>query len=113
VTFQSVSIARAASSTAQLQAEKARLNARDQIFSDWQRFSASLIKIRAAQAQVEAAVRAAQVARDRYAAGVTTQLELITADRDLFSAEVSQIQARTELAIARASLRISSGRPVK
>lgn len=98
--------------TARLGAEKARLAARDQIHSDWQRFNASLQKVGAAQAQVQAATRAAQVARDRYAVGAATQVDVIQAERDVFTAELGQIQAKTELATARASLRISAGRPL-
>jgi outer membrane protein TolC len=97
---------------ADLAAEKARLQSRDQIHSDWQRFNSSLTKLDAAKAQQQAAERAAQVARDRYAAGAATQLDVIAAERDLFSAEVGQIQARTELAAARLGLRISSGQPL-
>ncbi len=98
--------------TAVLVSEKTRLAARDAIYSDWQRLKAALIKVQAAQAQVEAARRADQVAHDRYAVGAATQLEVITAERDLFGAEVSQTAARTELASARLSLRLSSGRPL-
>lgn len=98
---------------ANLALEKTKLQVRDQVHSDWQRFNAALIKIEAAKAQVQAASRAAQVARDRYAAGAGTQLEQIQAERDVFGAEVGQIQARTELASARASLHISAGLPVQ
>ena len=103
----------AAASLARLALERSELQARDQIHSDWQRLNASLIKIEAAAAQVTAASRAAQVARDRYTAGAGTQVDVIQAERDLFSAEVGQIQARTELASARASLRISAGLPLE
>ena len=96
-----------------LAGERARLQARDQINSDWQRLQAALIKIDAAKSQVEAAQRATQVARDRYAAGAATQVDVIQAERDVFGAEVSQIQARTELATARASLRISAALPLE
>ncbi|MFZ5444523.1 MAG: TolC family protein [Myxococcota bacterium] len=98
---------------AALGADRARLVARDQVNSDWQRLNAALIKIDAAKAQVEAAQRAAQVAKDRYAAGAATQVEVILAERDVFTAEVSQIQARTELATARASLNISAALPLE
>lgn len=99
--------------TAQLAAEKARLAAKDQIHSDWQRFNAGLQKVEAALAQVQAATRAAQIARDRYAVGAATQVDVIQAERDTFGAELGQIQAKTELATARASLRISAGRPLE
>lgn len=112
-TFMAMSSAAASESIANLSIERARLFARDQIFSDWQRLHASLQKLEAAKAQLEANQRAAQVSRDRYAAGAATQLDVITAERDLFQAEVGQIQARTELASARLALRISSGQPLQ
>lgn len=96
-----------------LGAERARLVARDQVNSDWQRLTSALIKIEAARSQVEAAQRAAQAARDRFAVGAATQLDVIQAERDVFGAEVSQIQARTELATARASLQLSAALPLE
>jgi len=112
-TFMGMQAQAANEQSAVLAGERARLQARDQINSDWQRLNAALIKIDAAKAQVEAAQRATQVARDRYAAGAATQVEVIQAERDVFGAEVSQIQARTELATARASLRISAALPLE
>ena len=111
-TFMGMQAQSANEQAALLQGDRTRLQARDQINSDWQRLQAALIKIEAASAQVEAARRATQVARDRYAAGAATQLDVIQAERDVFGAEVSQIQARTELATARATLRISAALPV-
>lgn len=111
-TFMGMQAQAAVEETALLGTERARLQARDQINSDWQKLQASLSKIDSARAQVEAAQRAAQVARDRYAVGAATQVDVIQAERDVFGAEVSQIQARTELATARASLRISSALPL-
>lgn len=112
-TFMNIGAQEASERMARLALENTRLVARDQVHSDWQRLKASLTKIEAAAAQVQAAARAAQVARDRYAAGAGTQVDVIQAERDLFSAEVGQIQARTELASARASLRISAGLPLE
>lgn len=106
-------VQRAIEATAALAAERARLLARDQIHFDWQRLNAALQKVEAAKAQLQAAERAAQVARDRYAAGAATQIDVIQAERDYFSAEVGQIQARTELAGARLSLRISAAQPLQ
>lgn len=112
-TVANISGAGALANQARLAAEKTRLQSRDQINSDFQRFTASLIKIEAAKSQVAAAERAAQVSRDRYTVGSATQIEVIQAERDLFTAEVGQIQARTELATARASLRLSSALPLE
>jgi outer membrane protein len=112
-TFMALQAQQAAENIAGLGGDKARLQAKDQINSDWQRLAAATIKIEAAKAQVEAAQRAAQVARDRFAVGASTQVDVIQAERDMFSAEVSQIQARTELATARVSLHISAGQPLE
>lgn len=97
---------------ARLAVERTKLQARDQVHTDYQRLSAAIQKVTAAQAQVEAARRAAQLARDRFEIGVATQLDVITSERDLFTAEVNQIQARTDLASSRVSLRISAGLPL-
>lgn len=112
-TFTGMRAQDAAASAAHLAIERTRLQARDQVNSDWQRVTAGLIKIEAAKAQVEAAQRAAQVSKDRYTAGAATQLDVIQAERDLFGAEVSFIQARTDLATSRASLLLSSALPLE
>ncbi|HZA51991.1 MAG TPA: TolC family protein, partial [Myxococcaceae bacterium] len=98
---------------AALGAERQRVAARDQVHTDWRRLQAAMEKVTAAAAQVEAAQKAAQVARDRYDAGAATQLEVIQAERDLFAAEVNQIQSRSELASNHVSLRISAGIPLQ
>ncbi len=112
-TFMGMQATSAGEQTAALASERARLVARDQLFSDYQRLDAALSKVESARVQAEVATRAAQVARDRYAAGAATQLDVITAERDLFTAEVGQIQARTELGTAHASVRLSAGLPVQ
>jgi outer membrane protein TolC len=99
--------------TAQLAAEKTKQQLEDSLKTDVLRFTAAKSKVETARLQVEVASRAAQVARDRYAAGAATQVDVIQAERDLFSAEVGQIQARTELASARVSVALSAGLPVE
>lgn len=99
--------------TAAIDAEKARTQARDQIFDDWQQVRVAIIKVRSTKAQVAAARRAQALAHERYDAGVATQLDTIQADRDLLVAEVSEIQARGALASARLALRLSSGQPLE
>lgn len=110
---QGLRIASASEQTARLNAEKARLAAADQLHSDWQRVRAAITKVRASRAQVESARRAQGLAKERNAAGVATQLDVIQADRDLFSAEMNDIAARLDLATARASLRLSAGLPLE
>ncbi len=112
-TFMGMQVQSSNEQVAQLASERSRLLARDQVNSDWQRLQAALIKVEAARAQLEAAQRATQVARDRYAVGAATQLDVITAERDVFGADVNHIQARTELSTARASLRISAALPLE
>lgn len=111
-TFMNMQVQAGAEAMARLAAEKARLQARDQVFQDWNRLETARQKAELVQAQVAAAQRASQVAKDRYAVGVATQVDVIQAERDVFGAEVAQIQARTELATARASLRLSAGLPL-
>ncbi|MBI4818505.1 MAG: TolC family protein [Deltaproteobacteria bacterium] len=91
--------------------ERTRMAARDQINADWQALHAALTKVQAVKAQVEAVARAREVASKRYQLGAATQLDLIQAERDLFGAEVQQIQAQSDLASARAALQISAGLP--
>jgi outer membrane protein TolC len=113
VGLQALRGAAAAEQSAALNAERARQQARDQIHSDWQRVHAALTKVTAAKAQVDSAQRASGLARERNAAGVATQLDVIQSDRDVFSAEVNDIQARFDLASARASLHLSAGLPLE
>jgi multidrug efflux system outer membrane protein len=95
--------------TALIAAERARRQAADQLHSDWQKTKAALKKVQAARAQVVAARRAAGLAHERNLAGVATQLDVIQSERDLFAAELNDIQASAELASARALLAISAG----
>ncbi len=111
-TVANISSVGAQANQAKLAAEKTRLQAADQVNADWHRLNAALTKIDAAKAQVSAAQRAAQVAKDRYDVGSATQVDVIQAERDLFMSEVSHISARTELATARASLRLSAALPI-
>jgi outer membrane protein len=111
--LQALRVAAASAQTARLSAEKARLNAVDQVHADWQRVTAALTKVKAAKAQVASAQRAQAIAKERNAAGVATQLDVIQADRDLFTAEVSDVTARFDLATARASLHLSAGLPLE
>ncbi len=98
---------------ARLAEERQRRNSRDQVQSDFQRLKSAIEKVSASRAQVDAAQRASKVATDRYNAGAATQIDVIQAERDLFGAEVNQIQARTELASSHVSLRLSAGLPVR
>ncbi|MDP1823705.1 MAG: TolC family protein [Archangium sp.] len=104
---------RAGQETALIAAERARRQAADQLHADWQKAKASVKKVSAARAQVAAARRASSLAHERNLAGVATQLDVIQSERDLFSAELGDIQASAELASARALLAISAGEPLQ
>lgn len=99
----------ASQETALISAERARREAEDQLHSDWHKTKAAVKKLAAARAQVKAATRASSLAHERNLAGVATQLDVIQAERDLFAAELNDIQASAELASARALLALSAG----
>lgn len=89
--------------------ERARLAARDAIHRSWNTVHTGIARSRSARAELEASARAADLARDRYAVGAATQLDLLQAQRDAFSADVARAQADADLANARAQLRIAAG----
>ncbi|WP_394829244.1 TolC family protein [Pendulispora albinea] len=100
----------AAVDAAKAREDKTRRAAADAIYQAWNQVRAGIAKARAARAQVGAATLAADLARVRYGSGVATQLEVVQAQRDLFSAEVSRVQADSDLQYARALLRLSARR---
>ncbi len=102
----------AASAGASVREERARAQARDRIHDSWHAVRAQIAKSRAARAQARASKSAMDLARDRYAGGEGTQLELLQAQRDAFAAEVQSIQADADLALARASLQLSAGKRI-
>jgi outer membrane protein TolC len=89
---------------------RAELNARDELYSAQQQVKSQIAASEAATAQLEAAQKAAKLVKDRYAVGAATQLEVTQADRDAFQADVMKIQALGDLAVARALVRIDSGK---
>ncbi|MCP3065587.1 TolC family protein [Myxococcus sp. K38C18041901] len=99
----------AALAVARAREERARRGVLDTVHRAWSQVAANIAKSRSARAQVQASHRAAELALDRYQVGATTQLDLLQAQRDAFTSEVSRIQADAELANARAQLRIAAG----
>ncbi|MEY4581022.1 MAG: hypothetical protein RL701_5725, partial [Pseudomonadota bacterium] len=100
----------AAAAVAHVRTERAQRATEDSIFTAWHQVRTSIEKARAARVQIEASQTAADLARDRYAAGAATQLDVLQAEQDAFRAQVARIQADTELVYARASLRASAGK---
>jgi outer membrane protein TolC len=101
----------AAAEVARIRADRADELARDAIEDAWQVVQARLAQARAARSERDTAARAAEVARTRYAAGTATALEVVEAERDAFAADVARVRADTELAYARAALRLAAGQP--
>ena len=104
---------RAAAEAAGVRQDRSRATAADTLFNDWHQVRTQIAKSRAARSSLDASRAALSVAREKYAAGRATQLDVVQAERDLFSAEVTGIQAEADLASARASLRLSAGRSLE
>jgi outer membrane protein TolC len=91
-------------------ADRARQTAADTIGDAHDQVDTERARVVAARAEEMASRAAADVARARYEAGTATHLELLEAERDDFSAEVSRVQTEADLAYTRFALRIAAGR---
>jgi outer membrane protein TolC len=98
----------AAASAARASEDQARQAAEDAVFLDWQQIRADIESARSSRAQVAATTLAASLAEDRYQSGVATQLDVLQARQDAFSADVARIQADADLAYARLALRVDA-----
>ncbi len=105
-------VEQASADVTRARAEGTRRGTEDAIVEAWQRVTTNLAKARAARAQVRATATAARLTQDRYATGVSTQLDVTQAQRDAFGADVARIQADLALAQSRAVLRLASGEPL-
>jgi outer membrane protein len=103
----------AAAAAARANEDQARQTAEDAVFRDWQQIRADIETARSSRAQVTATALAASLAEDRYESGVATQLDVLQARQDAFSADVARIQADTDLAYARVALRLDAASYVK
>jgi outer membrane protein TolC len=99
----------AAEQAARVQAEATANRVRDAVHEAWQRVASGIRTSRSARSQAAAARMAADKARERYAAGAGTQLELVQAQRDLSSMEAARIQSDANLALDRILLRLAVG----
>ena len=99
----------AAAASARVQQQAALDRARDAVHEAWQRVASGIAASRAARSQAASARLAARSARERYAGGSGTQLELSQAQRDQSSMEAARIQADANLLLARALLRLTVG----
>lgn len=99
----------AAEQVARVEEEATANRARDAVHEAWQRVDSGIMASQSARSQAAAARLAADKARERYAAGAGTQLELIQAQRDLSSMEAARIQSDANLALDRILLRLAVG----
>jgi len=99
----------AAAAAARANEDHSRQAAEDAVFRDWQQIHADIETARSSRAQVVALKLAASLAEDRYSSGVATQLDVLQARQDAFSADVARIQADADLAYARLALRLDAG----
>ena len=102
--------ARAQAAVATANEMRLRLAAKDALHRTWHTVQANIARSRSARAQQHVSTETAELAQDRYAAGVATQLDLLQAQRDAFAAEVTRISADAELINARLQLRLAAGR---
>jgi outer membrane protein TolC len=107
--FPAIRAQESAADAARMRAERTTKAARDQIHTAWQAVRLEIAKSRAARAQIDASREASRMAHDKYSAGTATFLDVVVADRDLFSAEVSAISADADLLYGRAFLHLSAG----
>ena len=100
---------KAAAEASTVRYERERSAVADALFNDWQSVRTQIAKSRAAGSSLIASRSALAVAREKYGSGKATFLEVVQAERDAFSAEVTDIQAHEDLASAWAILRLSAG----
>ncbi len=98
-----------ANEVAKVRQDRTRIQTGDDIHQAWWTVHADIVQARAAEARSKAAHLEADLAKDRYAKGVGTQLEAIQANRDAIAADVGRIQADASLAASRAALRLATG----
>jgi len=100
----------AAAEAAAVRTDRARDAAADALFDAWQQVRTQIAKARAARSSLDASRAALGVAREEFTSGRATSLDVIQAERDAFTAEVTEIQAEADLASARVALRLAAGR---
>jgi len=109
-TLPQTSAAERAAEAVRVREERARREAEDTVYNDYQAVVRQIEKTIAARAQHDSTALATNIARQRYEAGTATYLDVLTAARDDFAAKVAQIQASADLAYARVALHLAAGR---
>jgi outer membrane protein TolC len=86
---------------------QAKIDSQDAVYLAWVQVKTDVTKTRSARAGEDAAAKTANLARERYAAGEATQLDVLQAQQTYVQAEVARIRVESDLAYARAALRLS------
>lgn len=84
---------------------------RDRVHEAWQTVETRRSKRRSANASLAASRAALLIARERFAAGQGTLLDVSLAERDVLAGEASVIDANARLGLARLDLRLAAGLP--
>jgi outer membrane protein TolC len=99
----------AATATGAVRVARAGQDARDRIDDAWHQVEALRARVTAAAAQADADRLAAAIAKDKLPLGQATTLDVVVAATDALDGDVALIQARADLAAARALLRLAAG----
>jgi multidrug efflux system outer membrane protein len=111
--FATARVQSAQAEVAAIKAERAERSAFDQLDDARELVASTIVKSRAADAQLDEATLAASLAKDRFAEGKATQLDVIQAERDVLDAKVSRIRVHADLKYARALVTLSEGRSLR
>ncbi len=98
-----------AAAVQRIRSERTGRSVLDSTYEAYRRVQAGIVKSRSARSQAAAATRAADLATERYNAGVATQLDVTQAQRDAFLADANRISADADLTFQRAALRLAVG----
>jgi outer membrane protein TolC len=97
---------KASAEAAEARAEKQLTAIREHVAEQWHRVQTNIAKVKASRAQREAAQLAERLAKERYSAGATTQVELTLSQREAFEADALNVQSEADLELSRTLLRI-------
>ncbi len=100
----------AQTATGAVRVARASQAARDRVDEAWHQVEALRARVTAAAAQADADRLAATIAQDKLPLGQATTLDVVVAATDALDSDVALIQARADLAAARALLRLAAGR---
>ncbi len=101
---------RSAVDLAAARTKRARRDAETSILNAFYSARSYDVAARAAEVAMKQHAASVEVARARYRAGTGRQIDVVTARRDYQRSEIDHIRVLADLAVARASLRLRSGR---